>query len=220
MHARTTPRVCLRTATHRPVAQSQAHASPAFCRHHRFCGKIFSKRKRRVCLRVVLCGKQGMEGAAAEVVVVGADGSETSFTFDALVHSEDGESMHADPHHSGRPPNLVKRACRTSSQTLMALCCRRLHVDQGAVRQQRHFDRLCADQGLAGIRSIPHSLCLAWAQATRGEQMLIFSLLRALSASLARPCACLPSSPAPPARTPCHASASTSASLPRECQCL
>ena len=54
-----------------------------------------------------------MEGAAAEVVVVGADGSETSFTFDALVHSEDGESMHADP-HSGR------RACRTSSQTLMA----------------------------------------------------------------------------------------------------
>ena len=66
-----------------------------------------------MCLRVVLCGKQGMEGAAAEVVVVGADGSETSFTFDALVHSEDGESMHADP-HSGR------RACRTSSQTLMA----------------------------------------------------------------------------------------------------
>ena len=61
-----------------------------------------------MCLRVVLCGKQGMEGAAAEVVVVGADGSETSFTFDALVHSEDGESMHADP-HSGRPPNLVKR---------------------------------------------------------------------------------------------------------------
>lgn len=38
-----------------------------------------------------LCGKPGMEGAAAVVVVVGADGSETSFTFDALVHSEDGE---------------------------------------------------------------------------------------------------------------------------------
>ena len=93
--------------------RARVHASPAFCSHHHFPESLFQNDDSCRRLRVVLCGKKGMEGAAAEVVVVGADGSETSFTFDALVHSEDGESMHADP-HSGR------RACRTSSQTLMA----------------------------------------------------------------------------------------------------
>lgn len=67
----------------------------------------------------VLCGKQGMEGAAAIVVVVGADGSETSFTFDALVHSEDGE--HACGPSQWAPTKFGQApACRTSSQALMA----------------------------------------------------------------------------------------------------
>ena len=161
-----------------------------------------------------------MEGAAAEVVVVGADGSETSFTFDALVHSEDGESMHADP-HSGRPPNLVKRV---PAERALRHSWLDAAGDFMSTRVQYVNNDILTDCVLTKdwqvLECIPHSLCLAWAQAASGEQMLIFSLLRALSPSLARPCACLPSSPAPPGRTPCHASASTSASLPRECQCL